>query len=500
MNFFRALSLLLIFLAKESKSSQGSSHDGEYPIFISNILINNVSFTFHRDRYDYELEASEHLTEIILSPLLNIWENYIYKKTSPEDELIFNGNPSGYLDNEENVVLDDLYLETYHIYVNKKKVYLTDLPYRIHFSNEGQKELAICYESQKAYKIKIKNNNANNNFYLSDVTLISQPSSTSLLLDREFKSYIYFYSTKVASNVEGLNIQASCHNSQMYINNNLLKKDAFFFPLNKDTYNNILVIECRQQRLHEKEQPLRKNKNTISENFIKRKFQEGVLHSRQKGEKQISFLDQVKGNYRKLVGHTSSLKEDDKSISTYQSNWRKRVTTLLGESNYNPLEKKNHMIKKIFRKFYFFNIYYHVHIDVPNYIYNLTDGNVCPFDPRGSVGTTGEYLCNNFHKNISFYADVSNKLFAFITVDRKKGTHRFINKVLNTPIQYSENVYLFLETYYDKKVVKIRFKKGTSFFSFLMLIVLTLVAIFACILALFCRKISYCAKGRKYAG
>ncbi|GAB67054.1 hypothetical protein PCYB_104040 [Plasmodium cynomolgi strain B] len=498
--FFTALSLLLILLAKRSRCSQGSFLDGEYPIFISNILINNVSFTFHRDRYHYELEASEHLTEITLSPLLNIWENYIYKKVSPEDELFFNEHTSEYLDNEQSVAMEELYLKTYHIYVNKKKVYLTDLPYRIHFSGGGQKELAIWYESQKTYKIKIKNNNEHSNFYLNDVNLSSHPSSTSLLLDKEFKSYIYFYSTNVAHNVEGLNIQASCRNSQMYINNNLLKKDAFFFPLNQNTYNNVLVIECRQQRLLEKEQLVGKKKNTISENFIKRKFQESVLHSRQKGEKKSGSLDQVMGNYHKLVGNPSSLKKDDKNISTYQSDWRKRLTTLMDESNYNPLEKKKNMIKKIFRKFYFFNIYYHVHIDVPNYIYNLSDGNVCPFDPREGVQPIGEYLCGNFHKNMSFYADVSNKLFSFIKVDSQKTTHRFIDKVLNAPIHHSENVYLFLETYYDKKVLKIKFKKGTSFFSFLMLLILALVAIFACVLALFWRKICHCAKGRNHAG
>ncbi|KJP88787.1 hypothetical protein AK88_01477 [Plasmodium fragile] len=74
----------------------------------------------------------------------------------------------------------------------------------------------------------------------------------------------------------------------------------------------------------------------------------------------------------------------------------------------------------MFRKFYFFNIYYHVHIDVPKYIYNLSDGNVCPFHPTESTESIGEYLCSDFHKNISFYADVNNKLFAFIKVDTKK--------------------------------------------------------------------------------
>ncbi|EUD68145.1 hypothetical protein C922_01163 [Plasmodium inui San Antonio 1] len=498
--FFTGLSLLLILLAKGSRCSQVSFQDSEYPIFISNILINKVSFRFHRDRYHYELEASEHLNEITLSPLLNIWENYIYKKAAPEDELFFNENTSEYLDNEQSVVVEEVYLKTYHIYVNKEKVHLTDLPYKIPFSGAGQKELAIWYESQKTYKIKIKNNNDHSNFYLNDVTLSSHPSSTSLLLDREFKSYIYFYSTNVAHNVERINIQASCRNSQIYINNNLLKKDTFFFPLNQNTYNNVLVIECRQHRLLEKEQLVEKKKNTISENFIKRKFQESVLHSRRKGEKQIGFLDQLKGKYDNLVGNPSSLKKDDKSISMYLSDWRRRVKAILGESNYNPLEKKKHMINKIFRKFYFFNIYYHVHIDVPNYMYNLSDGNVCPFDPREGVAPIGEYLCSNFHKNISFYADMSNKLFAFIKVDSQKSTHRFIDKVLNAPIYHSENVYLFLETYYDKKVVKIKFEKRTSFFSLLMLLVLALVAIFACVLALFWRKICHCTKGSHHAG
>ncbi|CAG9475168.1 unnamed protein product [Plasmodium vivax] len=498
--FFTALSLLLILLVKGSRCSQGSFQDGEYPIFISNILINHVSFKFHRDLYHYELEASEHLTEITLSPLLNIWENYIYEKASPEDELFFNENTLEYLDNEQSISVEELYLKKYHIYVNKKKVHLTDLPYRIHFSEAGEKELAIWYESHKTYKIKIKNNNEHSNFYLNDVTLSSHPSFASLSLDREFKSYIYFYNTNVAHNVEGLNIQASCRNSQMYINNNLIKKGTFFFPLNQNGYSNVLVIECRQQRLLEKKQLEGKKKNAISENFIKRKFQESVLHGRKTGEKQIGFLDQVKGNYHKLVGNPSSLQKNDKTISTYQSDWRKRVTALLGESKYNPLEKKKPVIKKIFRKFYFFNIYYHVHIDVPNYLYNLSDGNVCPLDPREGVESIGEYLCSSFHKDISFYADVSNKLFAFIKVDSQKATHRFIDKVLSAPIHHSENVYLFLETYYDKKVVKIKFKKGTSFFSFLTLLVLALVATLACALALFWRKFCHCAKGGNQAG
>ncbi|KJP88786.1 hypothetical protein AK88_01476 [Plasmodium fragile] len=231
--FVTALSLLLTLLAKGCRyiCSQGSFPDGEYPIFISNILINNVSFTFHKDKYHYKLEASEHLTEITLSPFLNIWENYIYKKTSPEDELFFNENTWAYLDNEQNVVMEELYLKPYHIYVNKEKVHLTDLPYRIHFSGAGQKELDMWYERQKTYKIEIKNNNEHSNFYLNDVMLTSQPSSTRLLHDREFKTYIYFYTTKVAQNVEGINIQASGRNSQMYINNNLIKKDASFFSL-----------------------------------------------------------------------------------------------------------------------------------------------------------------------------------------------------------------------------------------------------------------------------
>ncbi|GAW81540.1 hypothetical protein, conserved [Plasmodium gonderi] len=485
---FTIFSMFIILLVKGKSciNDYKNEQKHEYHIFISNILINNVYFTFDKDRYHYELEANKYITEISVSPLLNIWENYIYKKISLEDEMFFNENTVQYLDSMQNVRVEELYLKKYHIYINKKKVYFSDLPYNIQLMDMGEKQISIFYENNKTYEIKIRNNNKYTSYYLNDVNITGRLSDTNLILDKEFKNYIYIYTTNVQENEEELNVQAKCYNSETYINNNLIKNKSFVFPLNPNVYNNILVIECRHQQVLEKTQLINKKKNNISENFIKRKFQESILRNSQKWYKEIPFLDNLIRNHHKFLDKQSSYKKDDKNNPPHQDSVYKKRITNSNELYYKPNKKENFQINKIFRKFYFFNIFYHVTIKIPNYMYNLTYGNTCLLDNKKNTKHIREYFCNNFNKNISLYSDISNKLFSFVKVDNQNMIYRFIDKVLNGSIHYSTNIYLYLETYYDKKVVKLKFKKKNTFiFPFLILPLLALVVLFSFIAAIY---------------
>ncbi|SBT74416.1 conserved Plasmodium protein, unknown function [Plasmodium ovale] len=496
MKYWRLLTPLLLFLYTfHLKRKCCYSH---YDIFISNILINNVSFTFQREKYFYELELNEPSTDISISPLLNIWEKYIYKKETLEDELFFSENTLEYVDNSHNVKIDELFLKKYYIYINDKKVHFYDLPYTIPIVHNQKIEVTIIFENSRRYKLKIENNKLSSYFFLNNINIVNKLSNKNLILDREFKNNTYFYSTSVEENVDKLNIQAKCHNSEMYVNNMLIQDEHFVFSLNQDTYNNVLVIECRHQHPLGGNLSVYQNGYSYTKNFIKKLFHENVIRNSnmkdhngdeydppKNGTMQkdpphndsTHLLNDIRKNYEKLF-HKQNQHETANGDKTRQQLETPKKEIHYNVKNYKPFEGKNVKVKKIFRVFYYFNIFYNITIRMPNFLYNLVDGSMCPLAPKKKEGFITEYICGSFHKDISFYSELNNKLFAFVKVDNHKKVYRFVDKILSGSIEYSTNIYLFLETYYDRHILKIKFKGDTSLFSFWFLFIFALAILF----------------------
>ncbi|CRG97802.1 conserved Plasmodium protein, unknown function [Plasmodium gallinaceum] len=445
-----------------------------YQIFISNILINNVNFLFDKDNYLYELKLNEHSTEISISPLLNIWENYIYKKNSLEYGIFFNENTLEYLDNNEIIKSEELYLKQYYIYIDKKKVNFYDLPYSISLKENEEKAITIFYEKFKKYKFKIKNNKKSSYFYLNDINLINDSSNKHLILDEEFRYNIYFYNAHIEENVKKIKVKGKCHDSQMYVNNNLVF-DNFIFSLNENTYNNVLIIECRKYEYFN--DFIYKKSNNILENFFKKNWHSKIIYNESNyytiyKEKKIlkNFLNKVKNNYKKIFDNEKIHKNKEINKKNSQYPIQNKILSYNVKNNNN--EKNISKIKKVLRKFYFFNIFYNISIKIPNYLYNLIDGNICFLNHNKNIETPSEYICDTFHNKATLYSEISNKLFAFVKVSNQNKIYRIIDKVLNNTINFSSNIYLFLETYNDKKIFKIKLKKDNTLYLYFIIFLL----------------------------
>ncbi|CRH00644.1 conserved Plasmodium protein, unknown function [Plasmodium relictum] len=437
-----------------------------YEIFISDILINNVNFLFDKENYFYELKLNEYTSEIIISPLLNIWKYHIYIKNSLENDIFFNENTLEYLHNSENIKREELYLKKYFIYIDKKKVSFYDLPQSVPLKENEEKTITIFYEKSKKYKFKIKNNKKTSYFYLNNINLIDFSSNTHLLLNEEFRYNIYFYNSYVEENVKKIKVKGKCHNSQMYANGNLVF-DNFIFYLNENTHNNVLIIECRKNEYFNNF--TYKKKNNIFQNFFKKKHNSKIIYNQysydimDKKKKILkNFLDKMKDNYQKIFEKKKMHKNEE--INKINAKDILQNKTLHHNKVNSNVEKNNPKIKKVLRKFYFFNIFYDIPIRIPNYLYNLIDGNVCFLKYNKNAETVNEYICDTIHKKATFYSELNNKLFAFVKVSDKNKIYRFIDKVLNNTINFSSNIYLFLETYYDKKILKIKLKRDNTLF------------------------------------
>ncbi|SOV74273.1 conserved Plasmodium protein, unknown function [Plasmodium sp. gorilla clade G3] len=123
-------------------------------------------------------------------------------------------------------------------------------------------------------------------------------------------------------------------------------------------------------------------------------------------------------------------------------------------------------VKKIYRIFYFINIFYNLNIQITKYLYNIIEGNTCILNYTKNKKNDiiiNEYICNNFQNYISsFYFDINNKLFAFIKVDKQKNIHRLVHNFLETSFNFSSNIYLYLQSFNDQKIIKINFKTNKS--------------------------------------
>ncbi|SPJ08873.1 conserved Plasmodium protein, unknown function [Plasmodium sp. DRC-Itaito] len=142
-------------------------------------------------------------------------------------------------------------------------------------------------------------------------------------------------------------------------------------------------------------------------------------------------------------------------------------------------------VKKIYRIFYFINIFYNLNIQITKYLYNIIEGNTCILNytkNKKNDIVINEYICKNFQNYISsFYFDINNKLFAFIKVDKQKNIQRLVHNFLETSFNFSSNIYLYLQSFNDQKIIKINFKTNKSsilFYTKCIVILLVLCSIF----------------------
>ncbi|ETW62944.1 hypothetical protein PFMC_00925 [Plasmodium falciparum CAMP/Malaysia] len=154
-------------------------------------------------------------------------------------------------------------------------------------------------------------------------------------------------------------------------------------------------------------------------------------------------------------------------------------------SNKNTSNNEIFKVKKIYRIFYFINIFYNLNIEITKYLYNIIEGNTCILNYTKNKKNDiiiNEYICNNFQNYISsFYFDINNKLFAFIKVDKQKNIQRLVHNFLETSFNFSSNIYLYLQSFHDQKIIKINFKTNKSsilFYTKCIVILLVLCSIF----------------------
>ncbi|SOV11674.1 conserved Plasmodium protein, unknown function [Plasmodium gaboni] len=154
-------------------------------------------------------------------------------------------------------------------------------------------------------------------------------------------------------------------------------------------------------------------------------------------------------------------------------------------SSRNTSNNENFKVKKIYRIFYYINIFYNINIEIPKYLYNIIEGNTCILNytkyKKNDI-IINEYICNNFQNYISsFYFDINNKLFAFIKVDKQKNIQRLLHNFLETYFNFSSNIYLYLQSFNDQQIIKINFKTNKSsilFYTKCIVILIVLCSIF----------------------
>lgn len=534
MFLFIFIPIFFIFFVTTSSSKTIN----QYPIFISNVLVSNVgSFKFERKTHRYNLILKEYAKNVSLSVFLNVWEDYLYGNISV-DYLLFLVNYSAlHLDREQNLENEKLFLTRFYVHVNGEKYNFFNFPLNIPINEKEEKTIQIYYDSSETFTFTIRNAESTKEFFLENAMIINPATHANLLLQDQFSPSKFLYRTYVDEDVQKLNIKSSCFNSHMYINNKQIN-DEFIFYLNERTYNNILIIECRQyeyernlnKRKREKPKPKQtfpkwfqptaylkfieteKAEKNDENNFaeIEKKDTTYISHTitsnKQKKEKETNFIKHVMTNIanRNSQEKTLDTEKEKKEQNAIDQNQR----IIFYKSEFSNYQKGNHIfvkkktpivkylpiidhmrIKIIKRKFYFFNIFYKVPIKLPVYLYNLIEGSVCYLSLYKNQDTINEYVCDTKENKVTFYSDINQKLYAYIYDMNQNKMYRFINKMLNGTIPYTSNLYLILESYYAKNALKIIIHDNESsfFFSRISIFIFIIILIVCMLLKYFLR-------------